>query len=52
MRQEKPRDPSKRVLMLDLNLSNLDAELLLDLRMSGIGRQKLPPRQRLSDVRE
>jgi hypothetical protein len=52
MRQQKGGYPSKRVLMLDLDLSYLDAELLLDLRMISVGRQKLPPRQGLPHMRE
>jgi hypothetical protein len=38
--------------MLDFDLSHLDAELLLDLRVIDIGRQKLPTRQRLPHMRE
>ena len=52
MRKQKGGNPSKRVLMLDLDLSYLDAELLLDLRVIGIGRQKLPTRQGLPHMRE
>jgi hypothetical protein len=48
MRYQKTGNPSKRVLMLDVDLSYLDAELLPELRMIGIGGQKPPTRQRLS----
>ena len=51
MRREKAGDPSERVLMLDLDLPSLDPELLLDLAVIDIGRQKLPTRQRLPHMR-